>query len=44
MTSRNLTRGLQLVDLHLTKDAGGVDRLVGRLRNDTPDEVASRTC
>jgi hypothetical protein len=40
VTNRNLTRGLQLLDVHLTQDSGGTNRLVGRLRNDTPDEIA----
>jgi hypothetical protein len=40
VTSRNLSRGLQLLDIHLTHDSSGADRLTGRLRNDTPDEIA----
>jgi len=40
VTNRNLTRGLQLLDLHLAQDPSGGNRLVGRLRNDTPDEIA----
>lgn len=40
MTTRNLTRGLQLLDVHLTKDDAGTVQLTGRLRNDTPDEIA----
>jgi hypothetical protein len=40
ITSRNLTRGLQLMDLHVTHTAAGTAEVSGRLRNDTPDEIA----
>ncbi|MDQ1287348.1 MAG: hypothetical protein QG622_913 [Actinomycetota bacterium] len=40
VTTRNLTRGLHVVDLHLVKGSDGKDLLTGTLRNDSPGEIA----